>query len=145
MRDEELPVVNRNMKRLRVKCGLTQKQMGDIIHLDHRTISEYENGHFEPSVSIIIQYCDYFHVSADELLGYSANNRLETAIVPSEEELQLIDGYRRRRKFQQDAIKMLCLDGAKLLNEQKEIEEEREWIEKRLQKFEKAAERKKSK
>ena len=43
--EESLHRVNLNMRKLRIKAGMTQRELGEKIGLDHRSISAYENGH----------------------------------------------------------------------------------------------------
>ncbi len=126
--DKDLPIVNRNMRRLRIESKMTQKKIGDIIHLDHRTISGYENGLFEPGASVILEYCEFFHVTPNEILGFENKDELPDAVVATEEELQMVAGYRRRKVYMQDAIRSMCLNGATLLTLEEEISKEKEWL-----------------
>lgn len=71
---------------IRMKKGLTQKQVADAIGCIPSVYSRYETGAREPSVSLLIQLARYFGVSIDELVGYEPPqngglSHYETALV----------------------------------------------------------------
>ena len=57
------------IKKLRIKKGLTQKELAEEVGKSHSSISGYENGLNEPRESAIIKFADFFDVSSDFLLG----------------------------------------------------------------------------
>lgn len=57
------------LKDLRLKSGLTQKQLADKIGITKAVISYYELQERQPSPDVIIKLANVFHVSADYLLG----------------------------------------------------------------------------
>ena len=57
-----------NLRQLRTEKGITQTQLAKILGVDQRTISAWEKGVCEPSLSIIISLCDFFDETVDELL-----------------------------------------------------------------------------
>jgi transcriptional regulator with XRE-family HTH domain len=57
------------LKDLREEKQITQSQLGEFLHLNQRTISNYENGIRFPSEDILISIADYFEVSLDYLFG----------------------------------------------------------------------------
>lgn len=59
----------KNLKFLRNKNGLSQKEIGKIFHASQNTVSQWENGTRKPSYEIIQEIADYFKVSVDYLLG----------------------------------------------------------------------------
>lgn len=59
---------------LRQDRGLTQKELGDILCVSSRTISNYENGVHLPDVDKVIALANYFHVTTDYLLGRTSSN-----------------------------------------------------------------------
>lgn len=50
------------LRQLRLKKGKTQKEVAKALHVNHRTISCYECGSREPSLSILRQFAEYFDV-----------------------------------------------------------------------------------
>lgn len=57
------------MIEIRKDHNLTQKQMGEILNVNQRTISQYENESRDLNTNTIIKICTYFDISADYLLG----------------------------------------------------------------------------
>jgi len=58
-----------NLKELREAKGISQVQLAEEIGVNHRTISQYENGKREPDIQTIKKLCKYFNVTAGQLLG----------------------------------------------------------------------------
>lgn len=63
--------IGETLRNLRELANLTQTALGKELHMTQRKISYIENGEFEPSVQDIAAICQFFHVSADYLLGLS--------------------------------------------------------------------------
>lgn len=61
--------IGKRIKELRQDRGLTQKQLADILFVSQDTISLWELGKLLPSITNLIAICDFFKVSADDLLG----------------------------------------------------------------------------
>ena len=59
------------LKNLRIENQMTQKEVAERIGLVSGSISAYEQGKKFPSVEVLIQLCNLFHVSSDYLLGLS--------------------------------------------------------------------------
>lgn len=54
---------------LREEKGLNQTNLARQVQMTQRKISYIECGKFEPSLQDIAAFCEFFHVSADYLLG----------------------------------------------------------------------------
>lgn len=54
---------------LRKDKGLSQRELGHIIHVSVGTISNYETGVHFPDIEKLINLADYFGVTTDYLLG----------------------------------------------------------------------------
>ena len=63
------------IRNLREDLDLNQTQLGDCVHMTQRKISYIECGKYEPSVEDIVEFCNFFKVSADYLLGIPENYR----------------------------------------------------------------------
>lgn len=57
------------LKGLRVSANLTQKELGEKLHISETMVSYYEHSRRYPSADILLQVADTFHVSVDFLLG----------------------------------------------------------------------------
>lgn len=57
------------LKELRLKAGLTQKQLADILGVDRTSVVKYETNRNGPSSEMLEQLADYFGVTVDYLLG----------------------------------------------------------------------------
>lgn len=56
------------LKALRLKHKLTQEELGKKLCLSRTSISNYEQGKFEPDINTIIAVADLFNITTDELL-----------------------------------------------------------------------------
>ena len=57
------------LKELREWKGISQMQLAEEIGVNHRTISQYENGTREPDIQTIKKLCKYLGVTAGQLIG----------------------------------------------------------------------------
>lgn len=62
-------ILGKNIKSLREKTGLNQRQLGEKLSLAESTISLYESGKREPDNATLIRIADLFAVTTDVLLG----------------------------------------------------------------------------
>lgn len=67
-----------NLVRLRNEYGLSQEKMAKILNISYKTYWLIEKGTKEPKLSIIIDICNRFDISADYLLSdpmFNVNNK----------------------------------------------------------------------
>lgn len=57
------------LKELREEKEMTQEELGKLLNVSRQTISGYEAGAIEPSISNLIKLADIFNISLDYLLG----------------------------------------------------------------------------
>lgn len=69
LKEEKKNLFSVRLKELRLKKGLTQKELAKIIGVTKQTIINYEKGTTEPSFENLIKLADLFEVSLDCLLG----------------------------------------------------------------------------
>ena len=62
-------MIGANLKKLRLKYGLTQKNLADKLFVSAQAVSRWENGEVEPSIGTIMEMAKIFNVSVDEILG----------------------------------------------------------------------------
>ncbi len=65
-------MISKNLKRLREKVGMTQKELADKLFVSPQAVSRWENGDTEPSVATLDSIAEIFGVSLDELFGRTA-------------------------------------------------------------------------
>lgn len=58
-----------NLRNLRTEHKLSQKDLAQILGIDHQTISRLERDYNEPNLEILEKLADYFKCSVDYLLG----------------------------------------------------------------------------
>lgn len=61
------------LKELRKAKGISQLKLGMDLCMNQNTISRYETGDREPSITELIKMADYFNVSIDYLLNQTDN------------------------------------------------------------------------
>lgn len=69
--------IGNQIKRLRTSNKLTQTELAKRLKVTKSTISAYENGSRLPSYDVLISIAQLFHVSTDNLLGYSSKHTLD--------------------------------------------------------------------
>ncbi len=57
------------LRELREDKGLTQKEIANLLHIDQSYYSKYERGIRPLPISHLILLCQFYHVSADYILG----------------------------------------------------------------------------
>ena len=60
---------SRTLSMLRKEQGISQRKVAAALGISQALLSDYENGIREPGLGFVIKVCDYYHVSADYLLG----------------------------------------------------------------------------
>ena len=60
---------SRTLSLLRKEKGASQREAAGALGISQALLSHYENGIREPGLAFVTKACDYYHVSADYLLG----------------------------------------------------------------------------
>lgn len=68
---------------LRQEKGISQRKAAAELGISQALLSHYENGIREPGLGFVAKACDYYHVSADYLLGRTHSR--DGAIIEAEE------------------------------------------------------------
>ena len=63
------------IKELRKANNLTMKALGDRMSIAESTVSAYENGRREPSLSTLMEFADLFGVTVDYLIGRTSTDK----------------------------------------------------------------------
>jgi transcriptional regulator with XRE-family HTH domain len=59
---------NNRLRALREDNDLTQDELSKALHIDRKTLSNYETAYRTPSIYLVVKMADYFGVSTDYLL-----------------------------------------------------------------------------
>ena len=64
---------SRTLSLLRQEKGISQRKAAAALGISQALLSHYENGIREPGLAFVTRVCDFYHVSADFLLGRSTS------------------------------------------------------------------------
>jgi transcriptional regulator with XRE-family HTH domain len=87
----------KNLRSLRIKKGLSQQQLGEIIGISQQSVNKYENHNIEPDISTLISLANFFNTSVDYLIGHT---NIEHIIEPvstfelNKDEASIMNEYR---------------------------------------------------
>ncbi len=73
------------LRQLRVRRGLRQEQVANLIGVNKSAISSYENAMRQPSYEILIRLANLYRVTTDYLLGQTNNRSLDLTGLTEEE------------------------------------------------------------
>lgn len=73
------------LRQLRQNKNLRQEQVADLIGINKKQISAYENNTRQPSYEILVRIAILFRVSTDYLLGCQSNRTLDVSGLTAEE------------------------------------------------------------
>lgn len=65
---------NKKMQKLRIKRGLSQQDLANVIGVTRSSVANYESGNRRPSFENLIKIADYFNVTCDELIREEKTN-----------------------------------------------------------------------
>lgn len=88
-------VFHENLKAARLKKGLSQQEVADMVGIAKSTYSMWETGKREPNLMKIIALTKILDVSGDELLGLVPMDKTETEFY----ELRIKYGEERIRAY----------------------------------------------
>lgn len=99
----------KNLKALRAKANLSQKELADIVCVSQQSINKYENHNVEPNIETLCLLADCFETSIDYLVGRTEN---ESPVIAEKytikaSEKKLIEAYRRLEKKDKKTIDAL--------------------------------------
>ena len=66
------------LKELREEKKYTLRDMGELLGVSYQAYSNYENGHREPSISILEKISSIYDVSIDYIVGNSDERNIHT-------------------------------------------------------------------
>lgn len=63
-------MINENIKKMRLKKGLSQIELAKLLHVSQNTVSSWETGRTEPNLGIIENLSRIFHCQKSDLLDF---------------------------------------------------------------------------
>lgn len=66
---QDLVTIGSNIAKYRKLKDYTQKELGDILDVNYKTISKWENGNVAPDITLLKSLADVLDISLDELLS----------------------------------------------------------------------------
>ena len=69
MYTKDLKIVYDNMRSIRKKNNLTQKDVALNLNIDRTTYCHYENGNVMPSIEFVIDFCNYMKIDISNLFA----------------------------------------------------------------------------
>ena len=77
-------MISENIKNLRNKTGMTQKELADKLYVTPQAVSRWENGEVEPSIDAISTMAKIFNVTTDEIIGGPEKKPEKETVVKTE-------------------------------------------------------------
>ena len=85
--DINYDLIGMKIKHFRMKKGLSQEELGEIINTSNRHLSNVETGMKTPSLTLIIDIANALDITADDLLtDYLTNSK----VIPTTELIDII-------------------------------------------------------
>lgn len=101
----------KNLRLLRIRAGLSQKQLAEIINVSQQSINKYENHEVEPTLETLGLLADYFDTSIDFLAGRTdIESRIEHVqnLDLNSDEAHLIQNYRTLSKKEKTSVQLIA-------------------------------------
>lgn len=98
-----MTVIGKRLKELRIKSGMTQHQLGEMINVTKVSICCYEKGTRMPSLETLMDLSNIFNVNIDYLLGNDmyvvSEKNEEYSVKLADEEMDFIQMLRNNTKL----------------------------------------------
>ena len=100
----------KNLKKLRLRKGLSQQRLADIIGVSRQSVNKYENHSIEPDIDTLISLANFFHTSVDYLVGHTDIDHIIEKVNHydlNQDEARLLDGYRKLTDAEKESIQLV--------------------------------------
>lgn len=67
-KSEELKLLGKRIRELRISKGLSQAKLGVLVYKDQQSIHKLESGQFNPSYFYLLEICEGLEISLEELV-----------------------------------------------------------------------------
>lgn len=119
--------IGKKLLALRQSKGLSQEELGNILHVSRQTISKYESDLSLPDMKIMLEISKYFEVSITELLGLDEDVKDDSIKKIYEQTSLVLDNLQKenKRRIIRDwiiigvCLVILCLSVMILIKENK--------------------------
>lgn len=64
------------LKRLRMSCGFTQKEVAEKLGRKQQIVGHWETGYAQPDANTLFTLCDIYGVTVDGAFGFRRNNEI---------------------------------------------------------------------
>ena len=78
-------MLGERIKTLRLAHSLSQVELGSALSVTKQTVSNWENGYIQPSVDMLVRLADFFHTTADYLLGRDDAKTIDVSFLTDEQ------------------------------------------------------------
>jgi len=68
VKSEELILLGKRIRELRISKGLSQAKLGVLVYKDQQSIHKLESGQFNPSYFYLLEICEGLEISLEELV-----------------------------------------------------------------------------
>lgn len=76
--------LGRKIKQARLRCGLTQEKVAELVGVSRTAVSKWESSESVPTIQNLILLSGLLHTSVDHLLGLDRKNRSITMTLTPE-------------------------------------------------------------
>lgn len=118
--------ISENIKILRERYGLSQKELGQIAGVSDKAVSTWEQGLKEPRMGAIQKLADYFCIRKSDIIedGGLMSKRTSSSLSLTQQEETHIKKYRQLDADGKERVDYVLNMEYKLANERAEKEEE---------------------
>ena len=119
--------ISENIKILRERYGLSQKELGQIAGVSDKAVSTWEQGLKEPRMGAIQKLADYFSIRKSDIIedGGIMSKRAPSSLSLTQQEETHIKKYRQLDADGRERVDYVLDMEHKLANERAEKEEQR--------------------
>lgn len=69
-------MINEKIKEYRRRCGISQTELAQRLHVKQNTISGWETGRTEPNMGAVIELCKIFDCMPSDLIGDAGGHEM---------------------------------------------------------------------
>lgn len=97
-------MLSENLKRYRKKCGYTQEEVAEKLHIVRQTLSKWEKGISVPDADFLVKLAQLYEVDINELLGFTDTKER----LLKEDIIRELEKLNRQMEVRQSRMKAWC-------------------------------------